>query len=611
MKEQDPIFRAEADIGAGKYQIALESLAKLTTPTSQSICLEAVCLFKLGLIDESISKLRIAISLDSTNADAFTWLSNILRTSGEFEESIAVSYALLEFAPNSPETYVNLGHCFLALNEIPKAVEAYQHARQLSPHLAGIAFNLGMAYFRQDDLLAAKVELENAIRLDPTLSRAYGTLAQIQTRLGQVQESSVTLHRAYRLNPASSRGLLYLAQSLYEVGRIDDAKAELSKAQKLVPVHPDVMPFLARIHRETGQMSEALETLKRAIQLDPKRVRSYFELAYVQKWSEESEWLVESLHSLLDRPQTLMDKGLIQYSLGKVFDDQGRFSQAIQHFDKANEAMASLLGEDAYSPSQTAHYIDSLIRDFDGQSPSGFEEIASDSCQPIFIVGMIRSGTTLVEKIISSFSNVSAGGELSYLPLYTRGILSESKQVDRELGLRVIDGYLRLIKELSKGRTHVTDKLPQNFYLVGLIQKLFPKAKIIHCKRDPVDTCLSVYVTPYNGPVRFAHVKKNIIDHYRNYSRLAAHWSKVIPGDAYLDVDYESLVACPEDEIARIRQFLGLESELDDPSLEGSHAIVRTPSNWQVRQPIYKSSVGRWRNYAKWLGEFSELQTKV
>lgn len=356
-------------------------------------------------------------------------------------------------------------------------------------------------------------------------------------------------------------------------------------------------------------MTEAYATLTEAIEIDPKRIRSYFELAYLQKASNGSEWLVERLQSLLCDSLGPVERGLLNYALGKIFDDFGQWGDAIQHFDQANDAMAGLLGQNQFFHSQASLYVDSLIQDFSGRFLDGFGEIYSDSSQPIFIVGMIRSGTTLVEKIVSSHADVQAGGELSYLPVHTRGILGDSNTVDSKQASQVIDGYLRLLGEIGKGRTRVTDKLPQNFYLVGVIRKLFPKAKIIHCKRNPLDTCFSIYVTPYNGPVRFAHIKRNSIENYLNYLRLASHWRRVLSGHAYLEVEYEALVYAPEGEIPKIFDFLGLQTQAQVLTPELSPGTVRTPSNWQVRQPIYTSSVGRWINYEPWLGEFSELKT--
>jgi hypothetical protein len=224
---------------------------------------------------------------------------------------------------------------------------------------------------------------------------------------------------------------------------------------------------------------------------------------------------------------------------------------------------------------------------------------------PIFIVGMMRSGTTLVEQILSSHPDVGAGGEISF---WGDVNLGPSSRLPDEEGLKRVQAkYLDLLQQLTPGKPHVTDKMPSNYLALGMIHLAFPNAKIIHCKRDPVDTVLSIYMTPNSVPVGFGYVRENLVFAYKEYRRLMKFYRSVLPGETMLEVQYEDLVAEPEVQTRRMVEFLGL--EWSDACLhhEANTRAVTTPTLWQARQPVYKSSVKKWKNYDAWLGAFREL----
>jgi hypothetical protein len=231
-----------------------------------------------------------------------------------------------------------------------------------------------------------------------------------------------------------------------------------------------------------------------------------------------------------------------------------------------------------------------------------------DTDLPILIVGMIRSGTTLTEQILSSHPDVGAAGEHPYWKMHGGSAAALTKlAADPARAGRVAQGYVEALKKVSPGERYVTDKLPGNYLRLGLIHAALPNARIIHCRRRPLDTTFSIYTTPNRSAPSFSHSKEALVFAYRQYLELMSHWREVLPTDRFLEIDYEHLVHDPRPVVERVLAFCRLEWDEGCLHPERNANEVATPSLWQVRQPIYQSSVERWRNYEPWLGALREL----
>jgi hypothetical protein len=282
----------------------------------------------------------------------------------------------------------------------------------------------------------------------------------------------------------------------------------------------------------------------------------------------------------------------------------------MRHFDQANAICAKRLRLSGRVIDRRRHAanVDRLIATFTPEFFARHATLGTASDLPILVIGMIRSGTTLTEQSMSSHAAIGAAGELRFWG--ERGVLVGdvvAGLLDQPSAQRLAEDYCSLLRCMAPEALRVTDKMPTNFLLLGLIHLIFPRARIIHCRRNPVDTCLSIYTTPYSNLPDFAHERSNIVFYYREYLRLMAHWRNVLSADCMLDVDYEELIADREAVSRRIMAFCGL--RWDDACLqhESNERTIRTPSQWQARQPIYRSSVARWRRYEPWLGEFGAL----
>jgi hypothetical protein len=277
----------------------------------------------------------------------------------------------------------------------------------------------------------------------------------------------------------------------------------------------------------------------------------------------------------------------------------------MRHFDAANALRGAQVRFDRERLARhTSHVI--------AATPPGFlrrrPDIGVDDTTPILIVGMPRSGTTLVEQILSSHPNIAAGGELSFWGRLSQagpGVFDAAAEA--ETVQRLAGDYLAVLRAVAPDAARVTDKMPFNFFLLGAIRQAFPHATIVHCRRHPIDTCLSIYVTDFQTRYDFASDRGSLVFMYREYLRMMAHWRSVLPPDGCIDVDYETLVTDPEPTTRRLVAACGLEWSDACLAPDRNKRAITTASLWQARQPIYRTSVERWRRYQPWLGELREL----
>jgi hypothetical protein len=295
----------------------------------------------------------------------------------------------------------------------------------------------------------------------------------------------------------------------------------------------------------------------------------------------------------------------LHFAAGKAFDDLGGYGDAMTHFHAANRIRHQIW---PFLRDGVERLVDRIVARFTRASFADRSAIRHDDSAPIFILGMPRSGTTLLEQIVSSHPQVRGRGELDFWN--ERGLEWTSAEPDllASAADQLRSDYQAVLRAPPPLRA--TDKMPFNFFWIGLVHLLFPNARFVHSRRDPIDTCLSIYKTPLRATWGFASALDDLVWYYRLYVRLMDHWRAVIPADRLLDIDYEDVVAKPEESSRRLVAFCGLEWDPACLRPEEHLGAVKTASNWQVRQPIYRSSVERWRRYEPWIGELLELRQR-
>ena len=360
-----------------------------------------------------------------------------------------------------------------------------------------------------------------------------------------------------------------------------------------------------------GDMAEAERLFKRALEIQPDNFDARFALVEVKKVvAEDENFAVLVSQAALVRsgklPMLHQKKISLHFALGKCFDDIKNYERAFMHFNEGCKLKRATI---AYDPQQTTEYFADIMRIMDRPTIQRLCGGSDPSAVPIFVLGMPRSGTTLTEQIIASHPDVHGAGELPYmLAILQRDVNGEGavypytipKLQQADLA-KWAEDYISALHRLAPDAQRITDKMPKNFIAIGLIHAMLPNAKIIHVNRSPVDTCLSCYTQQFTKQQEHTYDLAELGRYYSDYARLMEHWRKVLPAGAFLDVQYEDIVADLNKQARHIIAFCGLEWNDSCIDFYKNKRSIHTASVTQVRQPIYTSAVERWRNYEKFL----------
>ncbi|MDZ7645414.1 MAG: sulfotransferase [Woeseiaceae bacterium] len=446
---------------------------------------------------------------------------------------------------------------------------------------------------------------KKALALAPEHPDALNNMAQAFRRLGRFDQARPLLERLVALKPEAASVRHALADVQYKANDVSGAITNFQKAIRLDPDDRRIRTGLGDAYESAGRFKEAKMQYLAALRRDPDSALPLAKLLQLREGDIDAAW-VQRAQSVADNPDT-PEEGRIRLNvaLGYYLDRQQQYDDAFRRLKLAYDAQARREPFDADGYSRAVdNLIGVLTREFYARAPTS----GVNSERPIFIIGMPRSGTTLTEQILASHSRVAAGGELAMLlkVSYRIGELSASRQpyprglldTDRAGLEQLAHSYLDHLDKISSDAARVTDKLPFNFMHVGVIALLFPNARIVHCRRHPLDNCLSCYFTSFAQQIRFANRLDTLGRYYFDYDRLMRHWHDVVPVEIF-DLQYEDLVADTEVNIRALLDYCGLEWEDACLSFNKTDRGVRTPSRWQVRQPIYTRSVQRWRHYEK------------
>jgi hypothetical protein len=349
---------------------------------------------------------------------------------------------------------------------------------------------------------------------------------------------------------------------------------------------------------EFGRQAEARQSMEAAAQAFPNTPGILFGQTELRRF-EPDDPLIGKMRALLAREGiSLADRATLHFGLGKAMLDIGDSAQAFHHYDEGNRLKRSTFG---YDPDASERWMADVAEIFSAELLEAKGGQGARSDLPVFVVGMPRSGTTLVEQIISSHPMAHGAGELKRLHALTDRIANFPGSVPDLTAAQIHalgESYLDYLTRLAAGRARVVDKMPSNFLYCGLIRLILPEARIVHCRRDPVDTCLSCYTKLFAGEQTFTYDQAELGRYHRSYQALMAHWRAILPASHFLEVDYEAMIGDVEGQTRRILEFLGLPWDEACLRFHETQRPVRTASVNQVRQPIYSTSVGRWRRHA-------------
>jgi acyl-coenzyme A synthetase/AMP-(fatty) acid ligase len=508
--------------------------------------------------------------------------------------------------PANQADWQEQGVALLRGGRLPEAIDAFRRVIAAMPDSAPAHHMLGQALEAQGNETVAVEALRRAVALSPDLVDAHARLGTLLLSLSQRKEAVAAFRLAASLDPDAEIGRLALANALMAEGRQDEAEAVLRHMVERYRGSFDGHKMLGDLLSFGGRFEEAGREYQCAIDTGRQPANAYHSLVMSRKLTDADRPLVEAMRRQLNsgrqRDFALM---ILHFALGKALDDLDDPEAAMAHFDAANRLRhrTAKLGR-----ARLTEQFDAFIERFTPEYFARHAALGSDDETPVMVLGMPRSGTTLTEQIISSHPAVAGGGELPYWgeagPAWDAGVARGPITAHAQ---RVAADYLLVLRDIGPHAARVTDKMPPNFVWTGLIHLVFPKARIIHCKRDPVDTCLSIYSTYFTARMDFSADRGDLVFFYRQYERLMRHWRDVLPPEVYFETQYEELVADHETRSRELIAFCGL--DWDDACLrpERNERQVRTASLWQARQPVYKTPVARWRRYENWLGELRDL----
>ncbi len=507
--------------------------------------------------------------------------------------------------PGSAKIQHDLGLACLETGGFHEAADALRRAVALQPGYTDAHFRLGLALERIGDVRGAIIAYDRATELQPSLAEAWYRAGSLVFTLGHREEAIGCFRRAASSGRKGSFGRLGEARALLAEDRDPEAQGVLRHLLARDPGNAMAHDLLANVLADAGRFAEARDCFARAIAAGPLMAGSYYDLVRCRRMTTEDAGLLPRMQEALAIPDLQAEPRIrVHLALGKTYDDLGDHQAAMRQFDRADTVRRALM---PFDPASFDTQIDRLISRFSPELIARARASGRSEASPVLIMGLPRSGTTLTEQIVSSHSKVGAGGELNFWNERGPGWLAKGA-AHAGLALdQVSSDYLTLLRTTAPGAARVTDKMPFNFLWAGLIHLAFPNAILLHCRRAPIDTALSIHQTLFNPRLAFPTGGSELVRYIRSYERLAEHWRRVLPGDRHVEIDYEELTRAPEPMIRRIIEACGLEWEEACARPELNPRTVKTPSRWQARQPIYRNSVERWRRYEPWLGSLGGL----
>jgi tetratricopeptide (TPR) repeat protein len=488
-----------------------------------------------------------------------------------------------------------------------EAVEHYTSLITLRPRDVAAHNNLGACLSKLGRYSQAEVHFRKAIARQPNYPQAYINLATLKLGQGLFAEAEQWLRRALNSKPGDLGARSSLGQALALQGRLEAAREELDKVLRASPSHAEALYGMGIIAKAEGRFEEAEDFFKRALVSNPRLTSAWAALTSVRTMTASDKLWLKRAEQVADSFTSPAEESALRFAIGKYFNDIGNPARAFKSYARANELLKSLSWP--YERSLRTAFVNDLMRVYTPETIARAQTGGCDSAKPIFVVGMMRSGTSLVEQILASHPAVGGAGELDFWTHAARKHDAHIRQdlLGEQTRRKLAQDYLRTLESQCPQAQHIVDKAPLNADYLGIIHSVFPQARILHMRRDPIDTCLSCYFQSFGSGLNFALDLSDLAHYYAEHARLMAHWHKVLPPGAVFEVQYEELVADPEHVIRRILEFLGLDWDERCLQFHRTSRPVLTASSWQVRQPMYRSSVQRWRQYSKFIGPLLEL----
>lgn len=562
---------------------------------------------KIGRRTDAVAGYRRALHLNPTMAEAQIALAGALCDSGELDQALAAYRRALELRPDLADLHNKLGNLQMQIGHPGEAERCYRRAIELSPDQPAVYGNLGNALRDLGQLDEAVTCFRRALELQPNLPEIYNNLGNALMDQTQLTEAESSYRQALILKPEYASAFIGLSMTLRKMGRSDEAEVSCRTAVELAPDNAEALTFMAEFLADRGDFADAERLYRQAISIDPELPVAWAGIPRFKKMgSADADWLAAA-QRLIGKELPVRHEISLRFSVGKYYDDVQDYEHAFVNYRRANDLVRQYGLK--YDRQRLSQVVDRKIGLFDSMWLDRERSGGMSSQRPVFVVGMPRSGTTLIEQILASHPAGFGAGELAYWNAAAAAYEPSAINSNTSPGAVSTYGesYLELLQRLAPDAVRVVDKMPANFMNLGLIHAALPEARIIHVGRHPFDTCLSIYFQNFSTALPYANDLEDLAHYYSEYQRMIAHWRAVLPADRLLEIQYESLIDEPEVWSRRLVEFIGLPWDRRCLEFYRSSRTVTTASRWQVRQKINRSSVDRWQNYEQHIGPLRTL----
>lgn len=560
---------------------------------------------QVGKNDEAVTLITKALEKGANQAIFHNNLGVAYKELGKFDEAKACYQKAIQLNNNYAEAHNNLGVVLKNLGHIDDAINYYNHALVLFPNYVEALFNLGVAHQEKEKFSEAMTFYQKALKIKPNYPEALNNLGLVYQNSDELESAEEALRKALQIKHKYLEALINLGDVLVDQERLAEAEETLHKAILWDSKSAKAHAALGAILMQKGELDEAQKCIRQAIDLKPDYAAAHYTLARAKKHTARDQD-VEDMETLLAHKDiTTEQRAQLNFALAKVYEELAEFDKSFDFLQTANTLVRKERSCDIASIRKNFNELKLIF------SHDVFKRYKGCGCQdatPIFILGMPRSGSTLVEQTLSSHAAIHGAGELKIIKemctdrvfakitgqTFPIGIRTVQPDILEKLGLR----YIKRLRRYSETADRITDKMPHNFLQAGLIKLILPHAKIIHCRRHPVDNCLSIYKQFFNKFHNYAYDLKELGEYYTLYEDLMRHWHSIMPGHIF-DINYEDMVADHEERTKEILEFCQLPWDENCLQFHQSKRPVKTASLAQVRRPIYTDSVQLWKQYEK------------
>lgn len=560
--------------------------------------------------DEAIVLITKALKFQPNNPESHANVALAFKDQGKLEQSVKHFRESIRLDPHRPVVLNNLGNVLREMGQPQEAIKVYERALQMDGGFSQCWCNLGAALNEAEKRKAARRAVDRALRLEPTLAQAHNNKGDIALAEAKYAEALECYRQAIALNPKYVAALINMARTQRDADDPETAVQTLRKALEIEPNNPEAHHAMGVLQEQLGSRENAAASFQDAIRVAPGMAIAHYYLAQIRgRRTTDAE--LEAMHRIWREVNMLPnDRMFMAFGLARAYEQRKDFDKAFEFLEQGNRVKAEM---QPYDDTDTGRFVDSLVDCAEAAAARLGLAAGCPDPRPVFILGMPRSGTSLTEQILASHTEVAGAGELSYAydtahrirEITQQAFPDNMKRLSAEQLRELGEYYLSRHKPDNLAHRYVVDKTPLNFQYIGLLGLALPRARFIHCHRDPVQNCFSIHKMPFDKKQAYAHSLEALGLYYNRYWKLMQRWKALFPG-RILDVRYEDTVTDIEAQGRRMLDFLDLPFEERVLDFYKTERLVKTPSASQVRQPIYGDAVQAWRRYERHLAPLIE-----